>query len=64
MRALSIRQPWAWAILHAGKDIENRDWKPGNPARRFRGSFLIHGRDGRQIQLSTTPPCLVEEVSV
>lgn len=24
--ALSIRQPWAWAILHAGKDIENRSW--------------------------------------
>ncbi|WP_209313530.1 hypothetical protein [Jannaschia formosa] len=23
-RALSVRQPWAWAILHAGKDIENR----------------------------------------
>jgi hypothetical protein len=22
--ALSVRQPWAWAILHAGKDIENR----------------------------------------
>lgn len=22
--ALSIRQPWAWAIVHAGKDIENR----------------------------------------
>ena len=28
MKALSIRQPWAWLILHAGKDIENRDWKP------------------------------------
>jgi len=42
MRALSIRQPWCWCILHAGKDIENRDWKPGNPGRRFRGSFLIH----------------------
>ena len=27
MKALSIRQPWAWAILHAGKDIENRDWR-------------------------------------
>jgi hypothetical protein len=26
MRALSIRQPWAWAILHAGKDVENRSW--------------------------------------
>jgi hypothetical protein len=35
--ALSIRQPWAWAIVHAGKDIENRDWST-----RFRGRFLIH----------------------
>lgn len=26
IKVLSIRQPWAWAILHAGKDIENRDW--------------------------------------
>jgi hypothetical protein len=24
MKALSIRQPWAWAVIHAGKDIENR----------------------------------------
>jgi len=22
--ALSIKQPWAWAIIHAGKDVENR----------------------------------------
>lgn len=22
--ALSVRQPWAWAIIHAGKDFENR----------------------------------------
>jgi hypothetical protein len=42
MKALSIRQPWAWAILHCGKDIENRDWKPHNPNLRFRGDFLIH----------------------
>lgn len=35
--ALSIRQPWAWLILHAGKDIENRDWKTP-----FRGRCLIH----------------------
>jgi hypothetical protein len=42
MKALSIRQPWAWLILHAGKDIENRDRKPRNPALHFRGSFLIH----------------------
>lgn len=37
MKALSIRQPWAWAILHAGKDIENRDWRTD-----FRGRVLIH----------------------
>lgn len=28
--AISVRQPWAWAIIHAGKDIENRDWRPGS----------------------------------
>lgn len=27
--ALTIWQPWAWAIIHAGKDIENRSWAPG-----------------------------------
>jgi hypothetical protein len=42
MKALSIRQPWAWAILHCGKDIENRDWSDRNPGIRFRGEFLIH----------------------
>jgi len=26
-RALSIRQPWAYAILHLGKDVENRPWR-------------------------------------
>lgn len=37
MRALSIRQPWAWRILHEGKDIENRDWPT-----RYRGWVLLH----------------------
>jgi len=27
MKAITIRQPWAWAIFHAGKDVENRSWK-------------------------------------
>lgn len=26
MKTLSIRQPWAWLIIHGGKDIENRTW--------------------------------------
>lgn len=25
-RALSLIQPWAWAVIHAGKDVENRVW--------------------------------------
>ena len=37
MKALSVHQPWAWAILHAGKCIENRTW-----ATRHRGPLLIH----------------------
>jgi hypothetical protein len=41
MKALSIRQPWAWLILHAGKDIENREWRT-----RFRGRVLIHASKG------------------
>ena len=26
--ALTIHQPWSWAISNAGRDIENRDWRP------------------------------------
>lgn len=39
--ALSIRQPWAWLIINAGKDIENRSWPT-----RFRGRVLIHASKG------------------
>lgn len=42
MKALSVMQPWAWLIVNGHKDIENRDWKPANPALRFRGKVLIH----------------------
>jgi hypothetical protein len=38
---LSIRQPWACLILHAGKDIENRVWRTHQ-----RGRFLIHAAKG------------------
>lgn len=27
MKALSVRQPWAWLIVHGYKDVENRTWK-------------------------------------
>jgi hypothetical protein len=44
--ALSVRQPWAWAIIHAGKDIENRMWRHPNPGLRFRGPVCIHASSG------------------
>ena len=37
MKALSIRQPWAWLILHGWKDIENRNW-----GTRFKGRVYVH----------------------
>lgn len=56
MKALSIRQPWAWLIIRPDligsarvaalasseiKDIENRSWPT-----RVRGRFLIHASKG------------------
>ncbi len=41
MKALSIRQPWAWQIIYGGKDIENRTWHT-----KFRGRFLVHAAQG------------------
>ena len=48
MKALSIRQPWAWAILHAGKRIENRERKDGRMPSMcsHRGPLLIHAAAG------------------
>lgn len=37
MKAISIQNPWAWAILNAGKDYENRTW-----ATNYRGTIAIH----------------------
>lgn len=41
MKALSVRQPWAWLIIFAGKDIENRDWSTTQ-----RGRVLVHAAKG------------------
>lgn len=41
MKALSIRQPWAWLIVNGQKRIENRGWNT-----EFRGEFLIHAGKG------------------
>ena len=43
---LSIRQPWAWAIFHLGKDIENRSWKPPQLDRIYVHAAKTYDRDG------------------
>ncbi|WP_392971020.1 ASCH domain-containing protein [Streptomyces sp. LN245] len=40
MRALTIRQPWAGAIAHQTKRVENRTWKL--PAKHHGARILIH----------------------
>ncbi len=35
--ALTLRQPWAWAVIYGGKDIENRDKRTS-----ITGRFVVH----------------------
>lgn len=37
MKCLTVRQPWAWAMFEAGKDVENRSWSTN-----YRGPLAIH----------------------
>lgn len=39
---ISLHPIWAWAVLHAGKDVENRSWITDQ-----RGRVLIHSSDQR-----------------
>lgn len=42
MRALTVIQPWAYAIARCGKSIENRNWGTS-----YRGPLLIHAGASR-----------------
>jgi hypothetical protein len=47
MKALSVKQPWAWAIIHGGKTIENRP--QANPLFAVQSRFMpqhSHGVSG------------------
>lgn len=37
MKAITVRQPWAYAIARLGKNVENRSW-PVN----YRGTLAVH----------------------
>lgn len=44
MRVLSVLQPWAWAIVHGPKRVENRSWRTD-----YRGPLLIHAGKSRSL---------------
>lgn len=37
IKAISVRQPWAWLIAHGFQDMENRPWPT-----KHRGDTLVH----------------------
>lgn len=41
MKAISIKQPWAWLIVNGHKDIENRTWRT-----KHRGELMVHTGKG------------------
>lgn len=41
MKALSVRQPWTFAITDLGKSVENRTWET-----KYRGPILLHAALG------------------
>lgn len=43
MKAISIRQPWAYCITQLGKRVENRSWGTS-----YRGPILIHAAKGME----------------
>jgi hypothetical protein len=61
VRILTVRQPWAWAIIHGGKDIENRT---RNLAGEYRGPVAIHAGliyDEDALIWSDTTPIVVDD---
>ena len=43
MKALSVRQPWAWLLVEPYKNVENRTWST-----KYRGELLIHASSWRK----------------
>lgn len=52
MRAITVRQPWAWAIIDGGKDVENRT---RNIAGAYRGPIAIHAAMSHTFGARTDP---------
>lgn len=58
MRALTVKQPWAWAIIHAGKDVENR-----TRATSHRGPMAIHASKNCPLAYYETAAAEIERIA-
>jgi len=45
-KAISVRQPWAWALIHGGKDVENRNKAPIGTSSLIGRRIQIHAAKG------------------
>jgi hypothetical protein len=50
MKCLSVQQPWAWALIHGTKRVENRTWRT-----KYRGAVIIHAGVSDARLKGTTP---------
>jgi hypothetical protein len=52
MKAISLWQPWCFAITHLGKDVENRVWQTLH-----RGPLLLHAAKRRPTRVECVSFC-------
>jgi hypothetical protein len=57
-RALTLRRPWSWAILYAGKLVENRSWSTA-----YRGQLLNHQGQGADRDSALWFPPLAQAIA-
>lgn len=62
--ALSVRQPWAWALMHGGKDVENRSRAPSGAARLIGHRLAIHASSGMTRQEYCAASVFMQRIGV
>lgn len=50
LKALTVKHPWAWAIMNGGKTVENRSRKT-----KYRGTLYVHAGQAMDFDAFTFP---------
>ena len=43
LRGITLTHPWSWCVAYAGKDVENRTWRPEKQGGAVGMYLAIHG---------------------